>query len=811
MRRHTYAMAMEHKEEEIPLEENKEFMDLQSRTIAALGLDVVAQVWFPPGLHRVTPSVQPRCCGDKSALSIANKKGHHSDHHKRCTWYLPCSSLESYFLTLTQTLVLADDAVLQLTKLRVMIVGLKDVGIEAAKNLALTGPQQITLVDGTSVRDACGNLIASLHASTAAETRAQPRHLGTNFFLTAEDVGKPISAGVLDKLKGLNRSVAFRAIPRVTDDELVQHDAVIVTEGSQAEIKAWDVTCRTARTSRRGRPVAFHVAMNLGLAGFVFTDFGPEFVIKDASGAPMATRVIEDISSDGVVTLAETFTWMADATGHYGWVKFSGVQGMTRADGRSINDFAKVRIATVLDDDMQPHPQKFRINVSAGFSPYVKGGTITEVRNPYEAMHRSFEENLTMPASAGSAFCTSTGAAANDAALHFAYQAIAEFQDKSGGRSPSTADEVQAVVSNVIDMNKTNRALNASAGQDVALAVDVERCEEDPTFSQAVTAAVQWSGSRVQPVCAVLGGIVAQEVVKVTGKGTPINQLLYVDFFDAAPDAESLTPGDTDVEGSRYDDIIAIWGKSFQRKLANSRTFMVGCGAIGCEALKNFAMLGVGTGPEGRVTTTDGDTIEVSNLNRQFLFHDVDVGRHKSDVAVQKAVEMNPDLTGKVVARTDLVSSETEDIFHDEFWADHTFLVNALDNVKARRYVDSKAVRFRLPLFESGTEGTACSTLPVIPHLTTTYEDEPTPRPTGIPMCTLRSFPNLIEHCIEWGRGQFTDLFQQPYTVVRCAAVVVSLVSAFLLDVQLAGDGVLYGPGDGSHAAHRRCSAWRSH
>ena len=46
----------------------------------------------------------------------------------------------------------------------------------------------------------------------------------------------------------------------------------------------------------------------------------------------------------------------------------------------------------------------------------------------------------------------------------------------------------------------------------------------------------------------------------------------------------------------------------------------MGAGAIGCEMLKNWAMMGVGAGAGGQVAVTDPDTIEKSNLNRQFLF-----------------------------------------------------------------------------------------------------------------------------------------------------------------------------------------------
>jgi ubiquitin-activating enzyme E1 len=52
----------------------------------------------------------------------------------------------------------------------------------------------------------------------------------------------------------------------------------------------------------------------------------------------------------------------------------------------------------------------------------------------------------------------------------------------------------------------------------------------------------------------------------------------------------------------------------------------VGAGAIGCEMLKNWAMMGVATGPSGQIFVTDMDTIEKSNLNRQFLFRSRDVG-----------------------------------------------------------------------------------------------------------------------------------------------------------------------------------------
>lgn len=70
-----------------------------------------------------------------------------------------------------------------------------------------------------------------------------------------------------------------------------------------------------------------------------------------------------------------------------------------------------------------------------------------------------------------------------------------------------------------------------------------------------------------------------------------------------------------------------MFGKQLHEKLQGLKVFMVGAGALGCEFLKNFAMMGISTSDAGSTTVTDDDTIEKSNLSRQFLFRDWDIGR----------------------------------------------------------------------------------------------------------------------------------------------------------------------------------------
>jgi len=171
--------------------------------------------------------------------------------------------------------------------------------------------------------------------------------------------------------------------------------------------------------------------------------------------------------------------------------------------------------------------------------------------------------------------------------------------------------------------------------------------------------------------------------------------------------------------GSRYDGQTVVFGTALQEKLANSQVFLVGAGAIGCEMIKNLALMGVATGPKGCLHVTDMDRIERSNLSRQFLFRNSDIGHSKSLTAVHAIQKMNPAVHCQQYEVK--VGPETEDIFTDTFMESLTAVCNALDNVEARKYMDARCVRFGKPLLESGTLGTRGNTQIVVPFLTESY------------------------------------------------------------------------------------------
>ena len=194
----------------------------------------------------------------------------------------------------------------------------------------------------------------------------------------------------------------------------------------------------------------------------------------------------------------------------------------------------------------------------------------------------------------------------------------------------------------------------------------------------------------------------ASPAISLYGYGTFRDKLIgrasvfwtrILDFLEALPGdytslcPEKLTPENFHPRNNRYDGQAAVFGWPFQEALSKQKWFVVGAGAIGCELLKNMAMIGLGCGTGGgHLKITDMDTIEISNLNRQFLFRRHDVGKKKSEIAAKAVKSFNP--TMNIEALSTRVAEDTEEIFTDKFFSGLSGVANALDNVNARRYMD---------------------------------------------------------------------------------------------------------------------------
>lgn len=415
------------------------------------------------------------------------------------------------------------------------------------------------------------------------------------------------------------------------------------------------------------------------------------------------------------------------------YVTFAEVKGMDKING------CEPRKVTVKG------PYTFTIGDTRGLGEYKSGGIFTQVKMPKILHFKSLKDSLTQP----EFFITDFAKWDRPATLHVGFQALSKYFEKEGRLPrPRNAEDAAAFIS-------IAKEIHSSAATDGDL---------DEKVLEAL--AFQASGD-LSPMVAVIGGFVAQEVLKaVSAKFHPMQQVMYFDSLESLP-AQAPTEEDVQPTGSRYDRQIAVLGKAFQQKIADNRQFLVGSGAIGCEMLKNWSMMGLGSGSKGSIIVTDLDTIEKSNLNRQFLFRAKDVGKFKAESAAGAVADMNPDLKGKITALQERVGPETEQQFGDEFFGKLDCVTNALDNVSARQYMDRRCVFFQKPLLESGTLGTKANTQVVIPFLTESYSSSQDPPEKSIPSCTVKNFPNAIEHTIQWAREAFDSLFVNPPTTVN--------------------------------------------
>ncbi|MDI1486582.1 MAG: E1 ubiquitin-activating protein uba2 [Ramalina farinacea] len=134
---------------------------------------------------------------------------------------------------------------------------------------------------------------------------------------------------------------------------------------------------------------------------------------------------------------------------------------------------------------------------------------------------------------------------------------------------------------------------------------------------------------------------------------------------------------------------------SLHKKIKESRVLLVGAGGIGCELLKNLALTGF-----GEIHIVDLDTIDLSNLNRQFLFRHEHIKKSKALVAKESAAKFNPHV--KLEAHHANIKDPQ---FNIDWFQQYNLVFNALDNLDARRHVNKMCLAANVPLIESGTTG----------------------------------------------------------------------------------------------------------
>jgi ubiquitin-activating enzyme E1 len=591
----------------------------------------------------------------------------------------------------------------------VLIVGLNGLGVEAAKNVILSGVKSVCLHDNTP---------------------ATWSDLSSNFYIEESDLGKSRAEICTPKLAELNPYVRTSILSgEFTKEKVLPFKVVLLIEVPLAlQIEVADFC--------HANNICVIVSDVYGVFGHMFCDFGESFTCYDTDGQPAAESMIASITNDSqaLVTTLETSRHGLQ-TGDV--VTITSVEGIPEINARgTFKVTEKDSFSFEIDMD------------TTNLGLYVRGGYITQVKQPKTLKFKKMSESLLNHGGLTMDFVKFERGAVH----HLSFQAIKQFSairghlPKAGNR-----DDAESVFQLTVALNEA-----LPAGCEAKLSPETLLGQKKLIYRLSMCCR-----GIASPVSAVMGGIVGQEVLKAcSGKFMPTTQWLYFDALEALSE-EPLPEEEVTPMGCRYDGQIMIWGRSIQKRLSELKVFVVGAGAIGCEMMKNFAMMGVSSGddvPGGMVHITDMDQIEKSNLSRQFLFRNKDINSFKSTTAVRAVKKMNPAF--QATSYENKVGPETEQIFNDDFFDSLDFVFTALDNVQARLYVDQKCVFYRKPMLDSGTLGAQCSTQVIVPGVTAHYGATRDPPEKSIPICTLKHFPNLIEHTLAWAKDWFEECFK---------------------------------------------------
>lgn len=188
---------------------------------------------------------------------------------------------------------------------------------------------------------------------------------------------------------------------------------------------------------------------------------------------------------------------------------------------------------------------------------------------------------------------------------------------------------------------------------------------------------------------------------------------------------------------------------NFDQCIATSKVFVIGAGGIGCELLKNLALTGF-----KNITVVDLDTIDISNLNRQFLFRKEHVGKSKAEVASAAVKQIAPDVD--ITFFHDSIMNEKYGV---DFFRQFSLVLSALDNRAARSHVNRLSLVAGVPLIESGSAGYLGQVGVILKGRTECYDCTPKANQKTFPSCTIRNTPSETIHCVVWAKSLFNQLF----------------------------------------------------
>jgi molybdopterin-synthase adenylyltransferase len=186
--------------------------------------------------------------------------------------------------------------------------------------------------------------------------------------------------------------------------------------------------------------------------------------------------------------------------------------------------------------------------------------------------------------------------------------------------------------------------------------------------------------------------------------------------------------------------IIPEIGESGQQRIKQARVFIAGIGGLGSVSSYYLAAAGI-----GYLKVVDKDKVDYSNLNRQIIHWTGDIGEWKSDSGMRKLKGLNPNCSIEAV-RAEITEENCPDLI-----GDCSIIVDAMDNMKARRILNAVSIRKGIPYIYGGVhqlDGMASTFIPgKTPCLECVFPDDRA-EPAGSPPGILGPVPGVIA-CIQ--------------------------------------------------------------
>ena len=480
------------------------------------------------------------------------------------------------------------DTINKLSKLNIIIFGLRGLGVEIAKNIILSGPNKVLLYD--------------YHISKIND-------LSNNFYLQLKDVNKKrLDEAVIEKLKFLNDDVDVGILD--SNEKLFESSKISKEKNFFNYLRNINVIILTEICHSNiineienfcfENNKGFIYSGCLGLSGFIYNNFGKNFTVNEPYTKKRRIYCIksikklnDEIKNDKMIfkqLLIEYENNMKDSLplqkGDY--IIFDEIEGMEFLNQKNTSNIFKI----VKENDNQSFIINFYsedINFMKNFNNYnyKKGGSIKEYIYPIQMNFQTFDKCIENPCFDSNLLNFPVNEL-NHSLIYAVqkyydnYLSLPELNDES--QAQLIVNEAKAFFDRKVKEQNEKNINNEKDNEDSESKSDDNSSSSEreidmnfgrfqPLFFKSknfdinkITNLSKWLKSQISPVCSYFGGIVSQEIVKYTGKYIQNNQFYWYDFYDSVKAVvENNKINQSYKEINRYGDQISIFGNKIQK------------------------------------------------------------------------------------------------------------------------------------------------------------------------------------------------------------------------------------------------------